>query len=298
MQTRISADEAHAARESHLRVGPDGRERLLKVASAPSSWNSKARSARFVMTSETVDRYGDIVVTNGVSTEEFAKNPVALLNHDSNDWPIGVWKNVEAKTRTRPPRMEGDLVLHESGGPIPTVDQAAWMIERGYMRACSIGFIPDWNNVEKALNADGEWQGGIKFNKAELLECSLCGVPANPQALAKGIFSDTSFAHETVENILDNWVRGTDGELLQRKAFEEIYVITKRSDTQEAADAEEFLSGMDKEDALAICEKFVAAQGKAIVSRERIERIERAARAQRLAAQRKRELELIEIRGR
>ncbi len=297
MKTRISADEAHASRASHLRVGSDGRERLLKTASAPSTWNADKRSARFVMTSETVDRYGDIVVSSGVDTTEFAKNPVALLNHDSSDWPIGTWKNVETKTRTRPPRMEGDMVLHESGGPIPTVDQAAWMIERGHMRACSIGFIPDWNEVEKAVDAEGNWNGGIKFNKSALLECSLCAIPANPQALAKGLFDGPDIAQDTIEHVLDNWARGLSGDVLQREAFEEMYQITKRGE-RDSERIENYLSVLDEKDALAVCEKFLAAKGRAIVSRERIERIERAARAQRLAAQRKRELELIEIRGR
>ncbi len=295
MNTRLSADEAHAARAKHLRVGSDGRERLMKLASAPSSWNAGARSARFVMTSQTVDRYGDIVVTEGVDIGEFSKNPVALLNHDSNDWPIGAWKNVEKQSRKRPPRMEGDLVLHEGNGPIATIDQAAWMIERGYMRACSIGFLPDWNDVEKALDDNGDWQGGIKFNKAELLECSLCGIPANPQALAKGLFDGPNVAQETIEHILDGWVRGPDGELIERKVFEDMYQISKRGEPQSV---EDYLAEMEEKDALGICEKFLFAKGKAIVSRERIERIERAARAQRLAAQRKRELELIEIRGR
>jgi hypothetical protein len=300
MKTRISADEAHAARATHLRVGSDGRERLLKLASAPSTWNAGTRSARFVMTSQTVDRYGDIVVTNGVDTTEFGKNPVALLNHDSTDWPIGTWANVDKKTRTKPPRMEGDLMLHEADGPVETINQAAWMIERGYMRACSIGFIPDWNEVEKAVGADGEWKGGIQFNKAELLECSLCGIPANPQALAKGLFDGPNVAQETIEFVLDGWARGSDGGLMQRRAFEAMYQITKREDDSAELPVPlmNLLDEMEEKEALAVIERFLVAKGKAIVSRERIERIERAARAQRLAEQRKRDLDLIEIRGR
>src|SRR5829696_5705048 len=137
----ISADEAHSLRGDHLRPGPDGKDTILKVAAGttPSSWDSAKRSARFVMTSQAKDRYGDIVVTAGLDTTQFDKNPVAFVNHKSGSWPIGMWKNIEKMLRGRPARMEGDLAVHEAGGPVPEIDQAAWMIEKGYMRASSIG---------------------------------------------------------------------------------------------------------------------------------------------------------------
>jgi hypothetical protein len=71
--TRISADEAFALRKDHLRGGE-----LLKVSSAPASWNSGARSARFIMTTQGRDRIGDVVVTAGLDISEFEKNPQAL----------------------------------------------------------------------------------------------------------------------------------------------------------------------------------------------------------------------------
>lgn len=293
----ISADEAHAIRSEHLRTGPEGRELLLKLASAPASWNPGTRSARFVMTSQTEDRYGDVVVTDGIDLTQFNANPVALLQHNSGSWPIGDWANVEKQSRKRPPRMEGDLALHEAGGPIPEIDQAAWMIERGYMRACSIGFLPDWNEVEKVVSSDGDWKGGIRFNKAELLECSLCGIPANPQALAKGLFDGPNMAQEAIERILDGWARGTDGELLERKSFEDIYEIIKRGESGPEM-VETYLGQMDEDSAIAVCEKFIVARGKAIVSQNRLENIERAARNKRLAEKRQREIDAMRARAR
>jgi hypothetical protein len=210
---RISPDEARSIRRADM-LG----DRLVKLASTPTSWNASNRSARFTMTSQTVDRAGDIVVTNGVDTTEFLKSPMAFLNHASASWPIGLWTNVVKHLRAQVPRMEGDLVLHEASGPIPEVDQAAWMIERGYMKACSIGFLPDWSACERVLNASGAWSGGLIFHKTELLECSLCGVPANPQALAKGLHGNQQRAGN----------RSFDKAVAQRLRVLEVDAIRKR----------------------------------------------------------------------
>lgn len=293
---KISADEARAARKDQIKAGADGRERLMKLAAAPPSWDAAKRSARFVMTSQAKDRYGDIVVTTGLDTTEFEKNPQAFFSHKSGSWPIGLWSDVK-KVRSQPPRMEGDLVLHPPGGPVAEIDQAAWMIERGGLRAASIGFWPDFNEIEKVLEEDGSWQGGLQFNKSELLECSLVGIPAHPQALAKSIEENIGFAREVLDYALDNWAIGPDGKVIERKSFEELYQLVKKSaEDKPAEQVEQFLAAMTEADAVALCERFIAAQGKVVISRERSDAIERAARQNRLAEKRKRDLETIRAR--
>jgi len=181
MRTKISADEALALRRTHLRG-----DTLHKAAQgAPSTWNATSRSARFVMSTQSVDRMGDIVVTGGIDTQEFLRNPVALLAHNSAGWPIGQWASFAKVLNRAPPRLEGDLILHEAGGPIPEVDQAAWLLERGHIRASSIGFVPDWNAIERVMDDDGSWSGGLRFNQSILVEASLVAVPANADALVK-----------------------------------------------------------------------------------------------------------------
>lgn len=299
----ISADEARALRGEHLRTGPDGKDVIVKVATgSPSSWNSEKRSARFIMTSQVKDRYGDIVVTAGLDTTQFDKNPVALLNHRSSSFPIGVWKNVEKVLRGRPARMEGDLVVHETGGPIPEIDQAAWAIEHGVMRASSIGFAPDFDAMEMIMGQDGSWTGGLQFNAGELLECSLCGIPANPQALVKEFSSDLGLARETVEQILDNYAHDPEsGKLVERSAFEALYTIVAKGHELPqvvAGDVNALLDAMDPAEALSICNRFVLASGMVTMSRDRHEAIERAARNKRLAEKRQREIDAIQLRGR
>lgn len=217
MPQKMSVDEIMSKRKDLQ----SGATPIVKAAKAPASWNKEARSARFVMNAQTVDRYGDIVVTSGIDTTEFEKNPVALLFHKSREWPIGNWGNLEKMTSGRPPRLEGDVVLLPSGGPVKEVDEAAWMISNGGIRACSIGFMPDWDDYEMILDSENQWTGGIKFNKTTLLECSICAVPASPQALIKDAAGgDMRLARELLEDVLDNWAKTPEGLLVPRAEYE------------------------------------------------------------------------------
>lgn len=297
--TKISADEAHAARKDHLKDGADGRARLTKLAAAPPTWDAEKRSARFIMTAQVKDRYGDIVVTAGLDTAEFEKNPQAFFNHKSGSWPIGLWADVK-KVRSQPPRMEGDLVLHPAGGPIPEIDQAAWLIERGGLRASSIGFLPDFNHVEKVIEDDGSWMGGLMFHKGELIEASLVGIPANTQALAKSIEENIGFAREVLDYTLDNWALGPDGKVIERKLFEDLYRLVGKAANPEdiVGQTEKLLAAMTDTDQLAFLERNLIARGRLSISRERNEAIERAARQERLRRKRERDLEVIRARAR
>lgn len=227
---RISADEAIAKAKANEQTRETSAGiTLVKAAKAPPSWDKNERSARFVMTSQAQDRYGDIVVTDGVDLSEFEQNPVGLLFHNSRTWPVGHWANMEKMLRGRPPRLEGDLIMLPAGGPVKEVDEAAWMIENGGIRACSIGFLPDWDEVESVLDDEGKWMG-MRFVRSTLLECSICAIPANPQALAKSFGEDHRLARELIEDILDNWARTPEGVMVPRKAYEEAYSVVKAGD--------------------------------------------------------------------
>lgn len=222
---KISADEAMSRRKDHL-LSTDRGDAVAKAVKAPPSWDKDARSARFVMTTQQEDRYGDIVVTSGGDLTEFLRNPVGLLFHNSRTWPVATWQNVETRLQGRPPRIEGDFALLPAGGPVKEIDETEWMIANGGIRACSIGFIPDWDEVEMVLDDEGKPTWGYRFNKWEMIECSVCAIPANPGALAKSAGGDQRLAKELLEDVLDNWVRSPEGLLLSREDFEKAYKVT------------------------------------------------------------------------
>ena len=68
----------------------------------------------------------------------------------------------------------------------PVAKIAAGLYRGGFLRACSVGFIPQaWQDMDPSMN------GGCnrKFTQQELLEVSAVGIPANPNALASALKS-------------------------------------------------------------------------------------------------------------
>lgn len=209
---RVSADEAQSKRKEFLKDTASGMA-MLKGFKAPPSWDKENRSARFIMTSEAVDRYADIVVQAGLDIENFLKNPTALMFHNSRDWPIGNWSDVTKILSGRPKRTEGNLNFLPEGVD-EDADRAARHVAAGSIRTVSIGFIPDWDEVDFILDDDEDWTGGFRFNKSELIECSLVPIPANPQAVVKDAAGDFKLARDMIEDILDTYAKTPEGMLI------------------------------------------------------------------------------------
>ena len=135
-----------------------------------SSAGRIADTQTFVLTTETPDRVGDIVVLDGLSTDNFKANPVALVHHRMGDFPVGIWKNV---------RRQGDALLADlalaAKGTSQIADLARSLIEQSILRAVSITFKPNEATPLKPR--------GMRFTKSELLEVSLVSVPMNPRAI-------------------------------------------------------------------------------------------------------------------
>lgn len=128
----------------------------------------------FVLSDESVDRMGDVVMQSGISLQQFRKNPVALFAHQQR-MPIGTWENI----RRDGGQLLADLKL-AARGTSRMIDELRSLIEQKILRAASIGF-----GVQKAEPLDPEKPyGGQRYTKTELLEASLVAVPANANALA------------------------------------------------------------------------------------------------------------------
>lgn len=124
----------------------------------------------FVMSDGSVDRMGDIIEPAGWQLDNFRRNPIALFGHNP-DFPIGTWHDVGV----RKGELTGRLELME-----PVTDQLRHIhtaVKGGVLRAVSVGFHSD------SFEPLGKG-GGLRFTEAELVECSLVSVGANPNALA------------------------------------------------------------------------------------------------------------------
>jgi len=139
---------------------------------------------KFIITTNNVDRYGDVVEPSGMDATLFNENPVFLFNHISHSelMPIGKCLGL-TPTETG---VIGETIIH---GKTDLSKDALVMVQEGYLRAVSIGFMPtEWENMPTEKNS---WCEPRRYTKWQLLEYSLVNIPANPYALiTNGFISD------------------------------------------------------------------------------------------------------------
>lgn len=116
-----------------------------------------------------LDRADDEVDPDGAEFTSYKRNPVVLFGHDYSSLPVGSTTQLDVVAgrgiRARWRWLDGD----------PFADRVRNAWDAGVLRAASIGFMP------KASEPNG--RGGRRFTRWELLEWSLCAVPANPEAV-------------------------------------------------------------------------------------------------------------------
>ena len=136
---------------------------------------------KFIITTNNVDRYGDIVEPSGMDATLFLKNPVFLFNHISGSDLMPIGKCLKLDTADN--GVIGETIIH---GKTELSKDALVMVQEGYLKAVSIGFMPtEWENLPAEK---GSWCEPRKYTKWQLLEYSLVNIPANPYALITNSF--------------------------------------------------------------------------------------------------------------
>lgn len=154
------------------------------------------RVVRFRASDDTLDRYEEVIVAEGWDLTEFIRNPVVMQFHDHHSWPIG--------TAVAAGIVKGGLFIDSEFDP-PEVDESADLVFRkikyGTVRTGSVGFIPiAWisrmdnklhGNPKNKIDVDAMLAKYPKarriFLEQELLEWTICPIPANPNALAASL---------------------------------------------------------------------------------------------------------------
>jgi len=131
-------------------------------------------STEFVLSDETPDRYGDVIIAEGWQLENFKKNPIALFGHNTS-FPIGTWKNLRVEGKA----LRGHLELAPAGTS-DRIDELRRLVKAGILKAVSVGFKP---GKHEPMDPEDPWKG-TKYLEHELVETSLVSIPANPNALA------------------------------------------------------------------------------------------------------------------
>ena len=130
--------------------------------------NDDAYKFKVVVTTEWVDRDGEVIKADWIEFKNYMKNPVVLVDHSYKIESI-VWKTLKIY-------QEGTKTIAEwvFAKDVEKADLIRTLYSQGFIKTVSIGFI--------AKKRDDKDRSTI--TKSEMLEFSFVAVPANPEALS------------------------------------------------------------------------------------------------------------------
>jgi hypothetical protein len=191
-------DRAASALDALLKTlpkTPDYEYRHAIVTKAPTELNPGERSDVSWITTESVDRTGEVVRARGMDDLQFQANPLVTLGHAYDLPPVGrsLWRRrvrdgrlagVKAKTRY-PDRPEA----WPAGDPwVP--DKVFALVQAGLLQGKSIGFLPTKVHFpEDREIQENAWEGNVRLVIDEwlLLEYACVFLPANQDALVEAV---------------------------------------------------------------------------------------------------------------
>lgn len=189
---RMDLDRLNAARSGVIQLhafssirAADLEEGLDHPADSADDSESKASGPagerRVVMSTDAVDRYGDVIDQNGWELDNFRANPVLMPAHNYGVNPVGTVSDVQVSGRA----LVGTLKfwLNDPSGAGLSTAQA---YHDGILRGVSVGFRPlSWRpRSELAEDHPAHGARGFFIERAELLELSTAPIPVNQEALA------------------------------------------------------------------------------------------------------------------
>lgn len=139
------------------------------------------RTVDFIVSTEAVDSYGEIVVQDWDFASRFDSNPVGLWCHDRWDLPIGTWVKYGVIHAPGGAQLEATLEL-ATAEQNPKAEMIWQLLKAKHLRAASVGFRPKTVRYERRNDRDIYLLSGNV-----LYEISVCTIGANPDALAKSV---------------------------------------------------------------------------------------------------------------
>ena len=133
----------------------------------------KMAGIKFIVSDETINSNGFIVLTAGINTARFERNPIMLYMHERENGVIGRWENVHKQGV----QLIAEAVFDEG---VELGKKVKYQVENGFLRSASIG-------IENMIY---EERDGVKtVTQCDLFEISIVDMPANENAVklyAKG----------------------------------------------------------------------------------------------------------------
>jgi len=212
--------------------------------------DEEAGTFEVVITSEDVDRYGEIVAADGIDITAYMQNPVVLWGHSHFTLPIGICTDI---------RREGTKTIAKGRfapeAANPFAQQIRRLYDAGIVRATSIGFI-----VKKMVDN--------VITECELIEFSFVSVPANPAALSTLVKSGVQLDEVAIRTVFQFATKDapTPEEEAAKAEAEAAAAAQAEADAAAAAEAQ---AATDAEAAAAAAGEQPAPEGEKAVARSK-----------------------------
>lgn len=128
----------------------------------------------FIINDESVNRYGYRIMTEGINTENFEKNPVCCIQHRDRELSVGKWKNLRKENR----QLKGTLEFDRDDEEAVRLYQK---YKNGYMNAVSLSVLPVSESDKPEDLLPGQKYSTVILS--DLLEISLVTVPGQGNAV-------------------------------------------------------------------------------------------------------------------
>tara|TARA_R110002012_G_scaffold24413_5_gene81575 strand:+ start:3722 stop:4324 length:603 start_codon:yes stop_codon:yes gene_type:complete len=160
----------------------------MKTKTLQADLESDGIKVDAVISTETIDRDGEVLIAQGMDSSEYDSNPVVFYNHDYAQ-PVGQvtslrrGKNRVDATIEFAKRPEGF-----QGSYFPEFVES--LVDQGIVKGISVGFVPKQGGVRKASKADKDNYGdevSQVYSQWKLLEVSIAPLPANGTALVQAV---------------------------------------------------------------------------------------------------------------
>ena len=146
------------------------------------------------ITTQDVDRAGDIVLASGCDATQFKKIPSVYVNHDYAQLPIASCEELIYQNDSIMAKVKFALT-------VPEIKNIWERVKAGVMKGVSIGFAANevilrgtkaFDDIVKTFNLNAKELQKLTriITKWELYEFSLCGMPCNPNCTIKDAKTD------------------------------------------------------------------------------------------------------------
>jgi len=144
--------------------------------------DNENKTIEVVMSSNSVDRHGEIVLQSGMTIPKTTKSLTVFVDHDHTiEKTVG---KVDVKTiETKGNKTSGTIQFATEISPLS--DLTFKLMKEGYITDVSIGFIPQEYDKKKVKAEDGTEKEVWRWTKWEIIELSVVGIGSNRDAFKK-----------------------------------------------------------------------------------------------------------------